>query len=472
MTVGEKIQYYRKKSGLSQEELGQKLLVSRQTVSLWEMDKTLPTVDNLLRLRDVFSVSIDALLSDADPMEEAAPQPTETYVFQYEQADSKRVFRGMRRPLIWRGVAFAVACIVLFCVGALADADTMFLGFWLGLCLVGGIGHIRGYAAFSKIWKNNESGLLQSVYSYEVFDDCFAVSVSRNGEIVCTQKVYWNEVEKSVPCQHHLILQSAGRLFILPKDALPSASAFLAPRRYAPKQRADRPTGHLKTISDLLLVFSIVSLLGAMVCVALCTAVHQEMAENMWMFFLFLPVPIGSIAVGFYRKKKGYTYRPNVIVGFIMAALLMVYGSFSFLFAGQYSHSDAPITEVERLLDIDVPTHIQINTHDWTEGTQSIPRGYVYSVSDIFFDAVAVEAFEQSLPADAKWMATIPNDMIGITSYQCDVQEADYYIVYNKDTGELNTLPDADGVYEFINVLYNAERNRMTLVNYRIEYIQ
>ena len=58
MTTGEKIQFYRKKIGLSQEELGQKMLVSRQTVSLWEMDKTLPTVDNLLRLKDIFSASL------------------------------------------------------------------------------------------------------------------------------------------------------------------------------------------------------------------------------------------------------------------------------------------------------------------------------------------------------------------------------------------------------------------------------
>ena len=50
MTVGEKIQFYRKRNGLSQEELGQKMFVSRQTISLWEMDKTLPTIDNLLRL--------------------------------------------------------------------------------------------------------------------------------------------------------------------------------------------------------------------------------------------------------------------------------------------------------------------------------------------------------------------------------------------------------------------------------------
>ena len=42
MTMGENIQKYRKERGLSQEELGNKLLVSRQTVSLWEKDQTVP----------------------------------------------------------------------------------------------------------------------------------------------------------------------------------------------------------------------------------------------------------------------------------------------------------------------------------------------------------------------------------------------------------------------------------------------
>ncbi len=67
MTIGEKIQFYRKKIGLSQEELGQKMFVSRQTVSLWEMDKTLPTIDNLIRLKEIFSISVDDILSECEP---------------------------------------------------------------------------------------------------------------------------------------------------------------------------------------------------------------------------------------------------------------------------------------------------------------------------------------------------------------------------------------------------------------------
>ena len=57
MKVNEKIQYFRKKAGLSQDELGKRLLVSRQTVSLWEEGQTLPSLDNLTRLREIFEVS-------------------------------------------------------------------------------------------------------------------------------------------------------------------------------------------------------------------------------------------------------------------------------------------------------------------------------------------------------------------------------------------------------------------------------
>ena len=62
MTLGNRIQQCRKALDLSQEELGQKLLVSRQTVSLWEKDQTLPSIDNLTRLKEIFGISVDELL--------------------------------------------------------------------------------------------------------------------------------------------------------------------------------------------------------------------------------------------------------------------------------------------------------------------------------------------------------------------------------------------------------------------------
>lgn len=60
--------------------------------------------------------------------------------------------------------------------------------------------------------------------------------------------------------------------------------------------------------------------------------------------------------------------------------------------------------------------------------------------------------------------------MIGITSYFCDIQKCDYYIIYNTNTGEFNKLPSENGTYVFINVMYNKDKNTMKLVEYQIEY--
>jgi transcriptional regulator with XRE-family HTH domain len=62
MTVGEKISNLRKSQKMSQEQLAEKMYVTRQTVSLWETDQTLPTIENLVRLKDIFGVSIDQML--------------------------------------------------------------------------------------------------------------------------------------------------------------------------------------------------------------------------------------------------------------------------------------------------------------------------------------------------------------------------------------------------------------------------
>ncbi len=70
MTLGEKIRRARSRCGLSQEQLAEKMAVSRSAVAKWETDKGLPDVGNLKVLARLLSVSVDELLDDADPAEE------------------------------------------------------------------------------------------------------------------------------------------------------------------------------------------------------------------------------------------------------------------------------------------------------------------------------------------------------------------------------------------------------------------
>lgn len=65
MNLSEKIVMHRKSAGLSQEELAEKLNLSRQAVSRWESGTAMPDAGNILQLSKLFGVTADYLLNDA-----------------------------------------------------------------------------------------------------------------------------------------------------------------------------------------------------------------------------------------------------------------------------------------------------------------------------------------------------------------------------------------------------------------------
>jgi phosphoglucosamine mutase len=71
MTIGEKITHLRTATGMSQETLAEKLSVSRQAVSKWEMDQAQPQIENVLQLCEIFSISTDELLIDEKTIQRA-----------------------------------------------------------------------------------------------------------------------------------------------------------------------------------------------------------------------------------------------------------------------------------------------------------------------------------------------------------------------------------------------------------------
>ena len=69
MTFGKKLQEARKNAGLSQEQLAEKITVSRSAVAKWESDHGLPDIDNLKMLSQLLGVSVDYLLDDAESID-------------------------------------------------------------------------------------------------------------------------------------------------------------------------------------------------------------------------------------------------------------------------------------------------------------------------------------------------------------------------------------------------------------------
>lgn len=75
MTLGEKIYNLRTEKGFSQEALGEKLGVSRQSVSKWETDQSVPELDKIVTLSEVFKVSTDYLLKEKEEAYWAEEEP-------------------------------------------------------------------------------------------------------------------------------------------------------------------------------------------------------------------------------------------------------------------------------------------------------------------------------------------------------------------------------------------------------------
>ncbi|MBR1481587.1 MAG: helix-turn-helix transcriptional regulator [Ruminococcus sp.] len=115
MTFGKNLQALRKEKGLSQDALANQLYVTRQSVSQWENDKTMPSVDLLLKLSEIYDTTVDALLGK--PQSDQKPQPLASAGILHSK---KEIFTAMR-------FEFATAVIVLLSVGVL------FTGIWLML---------------------------------------------------------------------------------------------------------------------------------------------------------------------------------------------------------------------------------------------------------------------------------------------------------------------------------------------------
>ena len=117
MTLSEKILFYRKKAGLSQEELAARVGVSRQAVSKWELGDATPEIDKLAALARVFGVTVDELISPDSP---AGPPPEGA-----QPPPPPRDHAGMLGRLIRRygwlaGVYIALSGAGIALVGALA----------------------------------------------------------------------------------------------------------------------------------------------------------------------------------------------------------------------------------------------------------------------------------------------------------------------------------------------------------------
>ena len=109
--LGDNIKKYRKENNMSQDELAEKLNVTRQSVSLWENDQTQPSLENIVALAKLFNVSTDELLSVSGT--EAAAGIADNSAVNTAAGTAPKAKSKSGNGLIITLIVFAVSLIVI-----------------------------------------------------------------------------------------------------------------------------------------------------------------------------------------------------------------------------------------------------------------------------------------------------------------------------------------------------------------------
>ena len=115
MTIGTKIQNLRKQRGMSQEQLAEALGVSRQAVSKWEAEQSVPDIDKIILICDYFGVTTDYILRNAElPQNEPQSEPIveNTYISENNVNEENPEKQKKSALLLAVAIVLYILCVV------------------------------------------------------------------------------------------------------------------------------------------------------------------------------------------------------------------------------------------------------------------------------------------------------------------------------------------------------------------------
>ena len=195
MTLAEKILSLRTQRGMSQDDLAEKLEVSRQSVSKWETAQSTPDLDKIIKLADLFGVSVDQLVRDGErPQPPEPPQPQTVYVERRQELSpiqklgivmevsgvALAVIGLMGAPLlIWAAAALVILGLPLL----LSRKHPLLIDGWLILAVSWYLCPLMGMCP-SKLWSG-----VEWIYYYFAMPGPGRGSILLGGVIVVAQRV-------------------------------------------------------------------------------------------------------------------------------------------------------------------------------------------------------------------------------------------------------------------------------------------
>ena len=439
MDLGNKILEYRKKAGLSQEELGYKLNVTRQSVSLWENNQAQPSLENLIALSKIFNVSISELCgenneikNENDDINDALFKASVNY---NEQIYCNAYISFYFKHLIINCCAILLSIFIL--VGILASETDNGFAVIPVLCIIVFVSYIlRVFNNIKKLSKDAVKLKPNLKVEYSFFDNYFVMN-SKSDNSISTYNKKYSEIQTKTQDSEYIYLTFDGVFTVIDKKTCEGHNDRLM-ELIGLKRENNSIKKKIKVLLLVSFILSLISIYFALMIVAISVNNSPlpdfplSMAEHMWKFFIIVPIPLASIILGFIYLKKGYKCKKNIIAGIIMTGLLCIFGSFTSAFSDRISHDMSYLEPISEKINLDIPTDGYISImYDFQDSDDSLAMVKIDDQND---------SFASELDNNNNWKrdtSFIPSNKIDL--YLLTMTSSyDYFMIYNLTTNSYN----------------------------------
>lgn len=228
----------------------------------------------------------------------------------------------------------------------------------------------------------------------------------------------------------------------------------------------------IKKSMIILFILTIASLWGALQSVALIDKIIPQhgfnFTKNMWVFWCWLPIPILSIILGNKYKKAGFKCTKNIVGGFIIGFLLLIYGSFCMF--PTFSEDYNKINNYKEIIDAELPNNGVLEIQDW--GTYFDEDKTNYTIMNAYYDKEDVKELVGSIENNKNWILSkeIKSELRVLVPSTLRSDADAYYSIYNKTTNQYNVIPETSGNYEIYAMKYDKSDKHLEIHKFKILY--
>ena len=211
------------------------------------------------------------------------------------------------------------------------------------------------------------------------------------------------------------------------------------------------------TLISPIVSFSIASMIGEANIFGVAGIIRYS-----WVMLLFIPIGILSILIGFKLKNSTQKYKKNFVVSFICLPLLIIFGSYRFIFNSVVSYDVNEISIIEEKINFEIPRDIKVVTNKLD----------LHAISYLkILNSESKDMFEQEVENNQLWQKELQPEIKSLLplNIQYESEIFEYFVFFNITSNEYN-IPPLRGQNECIFIAYDCDLQRLIILNdYKID---